>query len=132
MGIKDYLEFVSSGESGGAYPRISVTGLARQETNIDYIEMRPDGDYVCLMNGNSAPLGDITRDAGMPAITSIRNLTRTDLVGKQLGLAVKIDDARVSKIPLDNRHLLDIGELAASLVTEGRLTERTGGDSAQI
>ena len=131
MSIKDYLEFTSPEESGSSYPRISVTGLAKQETNIDYVEMTPEGDIIYLMNGNSASLRNLTKKVGMPISSFISTLNRPDLEGRQLSFDVTREGARVGNIPLDNQHLLDIGELAASLVIEGRLTKRTG-DSAQI
>lgn len=67
MVIDDYLEFVRPQEGGSNYPRIVVVGPGGKETNIKYVELRPDGDYLRVF-GRDVSLRDLTSDAGLGSI----------------------------------------------------------------
>jgi len=67
MGFEDYLEFVRREDSGNEYPRIVVNGSASVKSGIDYVELRPDGDYFRVANRNF-PLRSLASEAGLSCI----------------------------------------------------------------
>ncbi len=75
MGFGDYLEFVRKEDAGNEYPRIIVNGPAVSQTAIEYLELRPDGDYLRISNRNF-PLRSLTSEAGVGCFDFAYNLTR--------------------------------------------------------
>lgn len=116
MGFGDYLEFVRIEDADNEYPRIVVNGSAASQTAIEYLELRPDGDYFRIANRNF-PLRSLASGAGFERVNFVYDLTKIPgqivrgarfsvLISMQFGEVHKMED-----VVLDPEHILAFGRL---------------------
>lgn len=120
MEFERYLKFVEKEDAGHEYPRIIVVGPGATQTVIDYLELRPDGDYLRIAKRNF-PLRSLTSDAELPCIAIAYNLLPISERVKRARFSVFISTEfngvqRMEDLTLDPEHILAFGKLEKMLV----------------